>query len=228
MAALRAVIGGPSPSSPWAASAIGSAMASTQDILIDTLRHRQKEAIRHGKIDINRVKGEIAKAGGDNSREFITICQSIEATGEGMVDDWLERCVDAAERSLNKLQIRKSAHDLVESFIVEAKTWRRIPAAFHGHLTQNKLMDDELDRVRERLGARFDDGQNRLALKPTKKWHERNPVRWAILLGVFLAAITALFAYVNFAAQTATKSIYEPKTTTSAPPRALEPRSSPS
>lgn len=134
-------------------------MASTLNTLTDIFRHRKTTAIRDGKIDINRVRGEIA-SGGYVDRDFIQICAAIEKTGDAMVDDWLTACGEAADQKFSKLNLRKSAHDLIEGFIVDAKTWRRIPPAFHGHRTTNRYMDEELDKVRERLEARFDDGQN--------------------------------------------------------------------
>ncbi len=138
-------------------------MPSTLNTLSDIFRHRKTTAIRDGKIDINRVRGEIA-LGGYVDRDFIQICAAIEKTGDAMVDDWLTACGEAADQKFNKLTLRKSAHDLIEGFIVDAKTWRRIPPAFQGHHTTNRYMDEELDKVRERLEARFDDGQNRIAV----------------------------------------------------------------
>lgn len=188
-------------------------MPSTLNTLSDIFRHRKTTAIRDGKIDINRVRGEIA-LGGYVDRDFIQICAAIEKTGDAMVDDWLTACGEAADQKFNKLTLRKSAHDLIEGFIVDAKTWRRIPPAFQGHHTTNRYMDEELDKVRERLEARFDDGQNRLALKPQKKWHELNPMTWVILSGAILALIVAALAYLNFAAQTVTKPLIEGPTKT--------------
>lgn len=183
-------------------------MASTLNTLTDIFRHRKTTAIRDGKIHINRLRGEIA-LGGYVDRDFIQICAAIEKTGDLMVNDWLTACGEAADQKFNKLTLRKSAHDLIEGFIVDAKTWRRIPPAFQGHHTTNRYMDEELDKVRERLEARFDDGQNRLALKPQKQWHELNPMTWVILSGAILALIVAALAYLNFAAQTVTKPLIE-------------------
>jgi hypothetical protein len=192
-------------------------MASTLTLLTDILRHRQKTAIRGGKIDINRVRGEIAR-GGYVDRDFIQICASIEKTGEAMVDDWLASCADAADQRYSTVLLRKSAHDLIGSFIVAAKSWRRIPDAFAGYHTTNRYMDEELEKVCERLGARFDDGQNRLALKPKKKWHELNPKTWAIILLLIGGIITGVVSYTNFAAQTVTKPLIEaPAKAASAP-----------
>lgn len=184
-------------------------MATTQNLLIDTFRARQKEAIRHGKIDVNRVRSEQLQAIRSSDRDFLLICASIEKTAEAMVDDWASRIEDAAHQTYNRLAIRKIAHDLIESYITDAKSWKRIPQAFPVHNTYNIWMDDELDRVHERLNDRFDDRQNRVALKPKKQWHELNPKTWAIVLGATLAIIAAILAFANFAAQTVTKPVLE-------------------
>jgi hypothetical protein len=143
-----------------------------------------------------------------------------------MVDDWALRIEDAAHQTYNRLAIRKIAHDLLESYIADAKTWKRIPQAFPGHNTYNIWMDDELDRVRERLNDRFDDRQNRVALKPKKQWHELNPKTWAIVLGASLAIITAVLAFANFAAQTITKPVLDGERAASAKASGAGPPSS--
>lgn len=179
-------------------------MSKTQTTLIETFRARQKEAVRDGHIAVNHVRGEIMRVT-HSDRDFLEVCRVIEEAGKAMVDDWGQRCDDAREGSWSRKEVTAQALNLIEDYIRQAKTWRVIPPAFPGQ-KQNDLMRAECDAVGVRLGQRFNDQLNRIALKPKKRWHERNPVRWAILLII----IGGLIAYVNFAVQTATKPAFEP------------------
>ncbi|WP_426017373.1 hypothetical protein [Brevundimonas sp. DWR2-3-1b1] len=182
-------------------------MTRAQTDIIESFRHDQKVAIRNGKIAINEVMAKIVTAGrGD--REFLLKCQSIEKSGDQMVDGWIALMDDARDKTLSKATIITGGLTLIEDFIRDAKTWKRIPPAF-GSQRQNVLMDEELDEVRQRLEDRFKNGLRKISVKPVKRWHERNPVRWALGL-IFIAAVVA---FMNFLAQTFTKPLIEPTAT---------------